>query len=62
MSATFLSALPIPYNTLNLRLCPKRQLWLQLRLPVCLFFDTGRRADLAVAVAELAVSNSALDY
>ena len=33
--------------------CPKRCLGLQLRLDVCLFVNTDRRANLAVAVAVL---------
>ena len=45
-----------------LRPCPKRRLRLQLYdqiARVCLFFNTGRRADLDVAVAEVVVSDTA---
>ena len=45
----------------RIRPCPKRRLRLQLRLDRArlLFFNTGRRADLDVAVAEVVVSDTA---
>ena len=55
--------LPRPIKSIHpkLRPCPKRRLRLQLRLDRArlLFFNTGRRADLDVAVAEVVVSDTA---
>ena len=44
----------VHFQDRNLRPCRKQQLRLQLRLDqhIGLFFNTGRRADLAVAVAK----------
>ena len=56
------SALTVDLSDDGLMPCPKRKLQLQLRLHVdriCLFFNTGRRADLAIALAEVTVSNMA---
>ena len=50
-----------PRRTHTVRSCPKRRLRQQLRLDRArlLFFNTGRRADLDVAVAEVVVSDTA---
>ena len=46
----------------GLRPCPNWRLWLQLRLGRARlpFFNTDRRADLAVAVAKVASSDTAV--